>query len=202
MMRHVSGTHRVALDWLFDKIHFDPKIQNKFVDLSTKGSFTRGEWCHLLCLVNIMDLSMSSCSHVRAVEKATTMPKIIQERKKEEDPAVAKPRSVCLITTSLNKGQSSSFGLDASNIRGIRSWTQGLLKEPRETAGKAVSKKPRETAGLDIVQYRVQNPETCSQVLKGDNPSPRGGGGLEHHCHQTSFVTSRTRQSRSLSIAW
>ena len=28
-MRHVSGTHRVALDWLFDRINLDPKIQIK-----------------------------------------------------------------------------------------------------------------------------------------------------------------------------
>ena len=26
-MRHVSRTHRVALDWLFDRINLDPKIQ-------------------------------------------------------------------------------------------------------------------------------------------------------------------------------
>ena len=25
-MRHVSRTHRVALDWLFDRINLDPKI--------------------------------------------------------------------------------------------------------------------------------------------------------------------------------
>ena len=31
-MRHVSKTHRVALDWLFDRIHLDPKIQIKYVD--------------------------------------------------------------------------------------------------------------------------------------------------------------------------
>ena len=28
-MRHVSRTHRVALDWLFDRIDLDPKIQNQ-----------------------------------------------------------------------------------------------------------------------------------------------------------------------------
>ena len=30
MMRHVSRTHRVALDWLFDRINLDSKIQIKF----------------------------------------------------------------------------------------------------------------------------------------------------------------------------
>ena len=28
-MRHVSRTHRVALDWLFDRINLDSKIQNQ-----------------------------------------------------------------------------------------------------------------------------------------------------------------------------
>ena len=32
MMIHVSRTHRVALDWLFDRINLDPKIQTKYVD--------------------------------------------------------------------------------------------------------------------------------------------------------------------------
>ena len=52
-MRHVSRTHRVALDWLFDRIKLDPKIQikyidtkNQFADMLTKGNFTRDEWNH------------------------------------------------------------------------------------------------------------------------------------------------------------
>ena len=31
-MRHVSRTHRVALDWFFDSINLDPKIQIKYVE--------------------------------------------------------------------------------------------------------------------------------------------------------------------------
>ena len=45
-MRHVSSTHRVALDWLFDRINLDPKIQIKYIDtqnqiadILTKGKF-------------------------------------------------------------------------------------------------------------------------------------------------------------------
>ena len=30
-MRHVSRTHRVSLDWLFDRINLDPKIQIKYI---------------------------------------------------------------------------------------------------------------------------------------------------------------------------
>ena len=31
-MRHVSRTHRVALDWFFDRINLEPQIQIKYVD--------------------------------------------------------------------------------------------------------------------------------------------------------------------------
>ena len=31
-MRYVSRTHRVALDWLLDRINLDPKVQIKYID--------------------------------------------------------------------------------------------------------------------------------------------------------------------------
>ena len=67
-MRHVSRTHRVALDWLFDRINLDPKIQIKYIDtknqladILTEGNFTRDEWNHLLTLFNISHFSSTSC---------------------------------------------------------------------------------------------------------------------------------------------
>ena len=36
-MTHVSRTHRVALDWLFDRINLDPKIQIKYIDTKTNS---------------------------------------------------------------------------------------------------------------------------------------------------------------------
>ena len=67
-MRHVSRTHRVALDWLFDRINLDPKIQIKYIDtknqladILTKGNFTRDEWNHLLTLFNISHVSSTAC---------------------------------------------------------------------------------------------------------------------------------------------
>ena len=43
-VRHVSRTHRVALDWLFDRINLDPKSntltpENQLADILTKGKF-------------------------------------------------------------------------------------------------------------------------------------------------------------------
>ena len=79
------------------------------------------------------------------------MPKRAQERKKEEEHATAKPRSVCLTSTSLNKGQSSSFGPDVSNISVDPQLDSGSVKGAARNCSR------------DIVQNRVQNPES---VLK------------------------------------
>ena len=72
-MRHVSRTHRVALDWLFDRINLDPKIQIKYIDtknqladILTKGNFTRDEWNHLLTLFNISHFSSTACTAAMA----------------------------------------------------------------------------------------------------------------------------------------
>ena len=69
-MRHVSRTHRVALDWLIDRINLDPEIQVKYVDtrnqladMLTIRAFTRDEWHHLLQLFNIVTKSVISCIH-------------------------------------------------------------------------------------------------------------------------------------------
>ena len=70
-MRHVSRTHRVALDWLFDRINLDPKIQIKYIDtknqladILTKRNFRGDESNHLLCLFNISHFSSTNCSEV------------------------------------------------------------------------------------------------------------------------------------------
>ena len=72
-MRHVARSHRVALDWLFDRINLDPQIQIKYIDTKnqladtlTKGNFTRDEWNHLLCLFNISHFSSTVCSDTMA----------------------------------------------------------------------------------------------------------------------------------------
>ena len=59
-LRHVGRTHRVDLDWLFERIMKDPGIFVKYVgtkeqlaDILTKGSFTADAWDTLmkLCLI-------------------------------------------------------------------------------------------------------------------------------------------------------
>ena len=72
-MRHVSRTHRVALERLFDRINLDSKIQIKYIDtknqladILTKGNFTRDEWNRLLNLFNISHFSSTACTAAMA----------------------------------------------------------------------------------------------------------------------------------------
>ena len=64
---------RVALDWLFDRINLDSKIQIKYIDtknqladILTKGNFTRDEWNHLLNLFSISHFSSTACTAAMA----------------------------------------------------------------------------------------------------------------------------------------
>ena len=105
-MRHVSRTHRVALDWLFDRINLDSKIQIKYIDtknqladILTKGNFTRGEWNHLLNLFNISHFSSTICS--------AAMAKRIQQESGEER-VTAKSRPMMNLTARMPSVVSSS----------------------------------------------------------------------------------------------
>ena len=90
-MRHVSRTHRVALDRLFDS-NMNPKIQIKYVDtknqlvdlLPTKGSITRDEWWHLRRLFNIMNFSMFSRSNFLQFKSRTPCPRELRKEGQEK----------------------------------------------------------------------------------------------------------------------
>ena len=106
-MRHVSRTHRVALEWLFDRINLDSKIQIKYIDtenqladILTKGNFTRDEWNHLLSLFNISHFSSTVCS--------AAMAKRIQQESGEER-VTAKSRPMMNLTARMPSVVSSSF---------------------------------------------------------------------------------------------
>ena len=105
-MRHVSRTHRVALDWLFDRINLDSKIQVKYIDtknqladILTKGNFTRDEWNHLLTLFNISHFSSTVCS--------AAMAKRVQQESREERVTV-KSRPMMNLTARMPSIVSSS----------------------------------------------------------------------------------------------
>ena len=108
-MRHVSRTHSVALDWLFDRISLDSKIQIKYIDtknqladILTKGNFTLDEWNHLLCLFNIGHFSSTVCS--------AAMAKRLQQESGEER-VTAKSRPVMNLSARMPSVVSSSTSL-------------------------------------------------------------------------------------------
>ena len=131
-MRHVSRTHRVTLDWLFDR-PTSPQIQIKYVDtknqladLLTKGNFTRDEWNDLLRLFYIMSFSVFSCSHIKSINKSKIMSKrSMQERKPGEERVVAKSKPmVSLVSKNANRSpmqdssvcsSSGSFGMQSQS---------------------------------------------------------------------------------------
>ena len=115
-MRHVSRIHRVALDWLFDRINLDSKIQIKYIDtknqladILTKGNFTRDEWNHLLNLFNISHFSSTACT--------AAMAKRAQQGSGEER-VTAKSRPMMNLTARMPSVVSSS----TSSNRGMTSY--------------------------------------------------------------------------------
>ena len=71
VIKMISRNHRVALDWLFDRINLGTEIQIKYIDtknqladILTKGNSTRDEWNHLLCLFSCSRFSSTNCLEV------------------------------------------------------------------------------------------------------------------------------------------
>ena len=105
-MTHVSRTHRVALDWLFDRINLDPKIQikcidtkNQLADILTKGNLTRDEWNHLLTLFDVSHFNSTACT--------AAMAKRAQQESGEER-VTAKSRPMMNLTARTPSAVSSS----------------------------------------------------------------------------------------------
>ena len=91
-----------ALDWLFDRINLDPKIQikhvesnNQLADILTEGNFTRDEWNHLLHLFDIMSNTTFTCSHffVPKRKQSVATSKRSQESFSTDDSPTFKARS-------------------------------------------------------------------------------------------------------------
>ena len=126
--RHVSRTHRVALDWLFDRIYLDSKIQIKYIDtknqladILTKGNFTRDEWNHLLCLFNISHFSSTVCS-------AAMAKRIQQESGEERVTAKSKPMMNLIARTPSVVSSSTSLSPVKRYFGKQDPWKSGLLK--------------------------------------------------------------------------
>ena len=123
-LRHVSRTHRVALDWLFDRISLDPKIQIKYIDtknqladISTKGNFTRDEWNHLLNLFNISHFSSTACTAAMAKRAQ-------QESGEERVTATSKPMMNLTVRTPSFVSSSTSVSPVKRSHGNQNSWSK------------------------------------------------------------------------------
>ena len=138
-MRHVSRSHRVALDWLFDRINLDPKIQikyidtkNQLVDILTKGNFTRDEWNHLLCLFNI--------SHFISINSLKSMSKRTQEDAGEER-VTAKSKPMMNLVSRCR------------------------VRDPNSTASESPAKTKSESQKVPLSSSNQQQPRTGTLVM-------------------------------------
>ena len=82
IMRHVSRIHRVALDWLFDRINLDPKIQIKYIDTKNQlADILTKEISHVM---GGIIFSLSNISHLGSTNSLEAMSKRTQEDAGEE----------------------------------------------------------------------------------------------------------------------
>ena len=114
-MRHVSRTHRVAVDWSFGRINLDPKIQIKYVDTKQKPTLRhtdKGQF-HTWWVepsspsVQYQHFSSASCPQ--------TMSNRIQEWTVEER-KMAKPRPTLNLVSKNVASFSTAPSSSASNV--------------------------------------------------------------------------------------
>ena len=125
------GTHRVALDLLFDRINLDTKIQityidtkNQLADILTKGNITRDDWNHLLCLFNISHFSSTVCSDTMAKRAQ-------QESGEERVTAKSRPKMNLIARAPSHVSSSTSVSPGKRSYGRKDPWSSIAKKEER-----------------------------------------------------------------------
>ena len=193
-MRHVSRTHRVALDWLFDRINLDPKIQIKYIDtknqladILTKGNFTRDEWNHLLTLFNISHFSSTAC--IAAMAKRA-------QQESGEGRVPAKSRPMMNLTARTPSFVSSS----ASSNPGRTSYG---YQDPERYVLDDRTGQPVETSRSDYLQKDYGRSWSSQEWKSGDGERDRSGKPEENSWdafqdvdpHREEYLLGRTAHS-------
>ena len=165
-MRRISRTHKVALDWLFDRINLDPKVQIKYVDarnqpadILTKGTFTRDEWHRLLRLFSIMNYTWFFRSHLsNRIDESLVMSKQQMQEKQhgEEDARVVAKSRPTRNLVALPPNRSSQLLSSSSTLQG-----------PGNTRASCSSSVPRSTERSDAKDSSASNAPP-SQVWQAD----------------------------------
>ena len=193
-MRHVSRTHRVALDWLFDQVNLDPKIQIKYIDTKNqladifeKGNFTRDEWNHLLTLFNISHFSSTAC--IAAMAKRA-------QQESGEGRVTAKSRLMMNLTARTPSFVSS---LPSSNP----GWTSHGYQDPERHVLDDRTGQPVETSRSDYLQKDYGLSWSSQEWKGGDVEHDRSGKPEENSWdslqkvdpHREEYLLGRTAHS-------
>ena len=189
-MRHVSRTHRVALDCLFDRINLDSKIQiknidttNQLADILTKGNFTRDEWNHLLNLLNISQFSPQVCSAAMAKRS---------QQDSGEERVTAKSKSMMnLIARTSSVVSSSNSVSPVKRYYGKQDPWKSVVAEDR-------SGQPDKTSWRVVQQVRPHHEEP---LLDGTAQSVRYGEPLRDRSGQLDNINSQ-EAANSKNLSW
>ena len=158
-MRHVSKTHRVALDRSFDRTNLDPKIPIKYIDtknqradILTKRSFTRDEWNHLLCFFNISHFSSTVFQQDSGEERVKAKSRPLMS-------LIAKVPSNVSSSTSVSPGKRSYGNQDP--------WSTNAEKEERP--GRPVVGSDRKTASDHYHEQFITSSSSATYSKRDDN---------------------------------
>ena len=207
-MRHVSRTHRVALDWLFERINLDRKIQIKYVDTQKKTSRRHFDerqfhswWLELSSLFNIMNNSVISLSHFNQTnDPQATSRRQIQEGKQggKDERVVAKSRPAPnLVSVNVNRSPtvpSSSSSQRPQNLTANCSTLDSLTTWETKRDGFEWEQRIRLSSAVHRHWPEFQHRETCCEKEKGWLP-------VDHVCSLTIWpycqAVSRTGRKSS-----
>ena len=207
-MRHASRTHRVAVDWLFDRINLDPKIQIKYVDTKHQlADILTKEISHAMSATIFFICLTSTISAISAALRPKTMAKKMQEQARQNR-IVAKSKPT---TMNLAVSVSTSSSTEASSRTDWSSTGKLHAKEHNQDAASS-SQGWQKDAVLDVGtrklvateedQEHLNNPvdsvSTSKLVASGNSETEGGDEAWPHNLHvSTNYVKIWSQPDRS-----
>ena len=199
------GLTELLLIGFFDRINLNSKIQikhidtkNQLADILTKGSFTRDERNHLLCLFNVSHFSPTVCSYTMAKRSQ-------QDSGQERVTAKSRPVMNLLARTPLFVSSSTSVSpgkrcygnqdpwksvvgnsTDYSKLDDDRAWSSQEWKAEATTHDR--SRRPDKTSWRMIQQVRPDHEES---LLDGTAQSQRYGETLRDRSGRPDNINSQ-----------
>ena len=121
-MGHVSRTHRVDLDWLYERCRVDPSIRIRFVptksqlaDLLTKGSFTAAAWKEQC---KLWEIGSAGTTEKVIRPKSGTVPSSLPERVSSTSSSLPEKGSKPKTTSSSLPEKGSKLKTSSSSLPG------------------------------------------------------------------------------------